>query len=158
MEPIARRSILALAMLMSITPSVVISAPGPRAEWKAFVSRSLQVALDYPSDWSATESPPGAMFTSPKGVTIRLGVVDTGVLSPEEFQRESQLPHARCASRTNRHGITVRNCFDTVSFVQSAEFIVSPGRGAPRLLSLVMRGRGDLEVFNGMTESLRLAW
>lgn len=151
-----RLAVLALVMLISLAPAGVSSASGPDAERKAFLSRSLQVALDYPSDWTVAESPRGAMFTSPQRATILLGVVDTGVLSPEEFRLETQLPHVRCTSRTNRYGTAVRICFDSVSFAYSADFVITPGAG--RLLSLVMRRRGELEVFNEMIESLRPAW
>ena len=152
------RSLVAMVMLAVMSFPAFTSTTGPRADWKAFVSKSLQVVLDYPSDWSVTESPTGAVFTAPDGATVLLGAIDTGVLSPEEFQLENQLPNTRCASSMNRHGLTVRFCFDTVSFAYAADFVIRPPRGTPRLLALAMGKRGDLQVFRAMIESLRPAW
>ncbi len=126
-----------------------------RASWKTFVSKEMQVALEYPADWSVSALPTRVVLTSPQGVTVQLGVVETGLLSPEEFQREAQPPNTRCASKANGHALIVRTCVDTVSFVYTADFVIRPPRGAPKLLSLALSRRGDVGVFRAMIESLR---
>ncbi len=161
MKTTSSRSILAVVILASgcaslagIAPSVAGMTAGPSG-WKTFVSKEMQVALDYPADWSVRALPTQVVFTSPQGVTVQLGVVETGLLSPEEFQREALPPNTRCTSKVNVHSLVIRTCVDTVSFVYTADFIIRPRRAPPRLFSLAMSRRGDVDVFRAMIESLR---
>ena len=126
------------------------TSTSPPVGWKTFVSTNLQVAVDYPKDWSVSEDKRQVTFRSEEVGVIRLAVTETGQLSPENFLNETVLPNTRCSSRINRAGITARICFDTLSGSYSADFVLKS-----RLLSLSMPQRGDLKVFNGMVESLR---
>jgi hypothetical protein len=117
----------------------------------------LQVALDYPPDWSVREQAAGVSFTSPQGAEILLTPVETGGLSPEDYLTETQLPNTRCTSDTNAHGVAGRVCFDTISFSYTAFLILKPAGDAERLLSLSTRSRESLQVFNTMIASARPA-
>jgi hypothetical protein len=129
--------------------------PLPRAGWKTFVSATWHVALDYPPDWSVEEEATGVTFTSPASVNIQLNLVNTAGLSPEDYLNEHQLPNTRCSSGTNDHDVAVRTCFDTLSRSYSAYFILNASEGPARLLSLTMHWRGDLQVFQAMSASVR---
>jgi len=141
----------------AITPtrSSSLSPPTTDAGWETFVSDDLQVAVDYPPDWSVNESASGVTFTSPTGFSIQLAEVDTGDLSPEEFLGENQLPNTHCSTIENAYGVQALVCLDTLSRSYSAYFVVTPSQGAPRLLSLSMLGKSDNEVFDRMVGSLR---
>ncbi len=144
---------LAAAPALSTNPSSKASpspATLPPVGWKTFVSTNFRVAVDYPPDWSVNEERRGVTFRSEQGEVIQLTVIETGLLSPRDFLNENLLPNTRCSSRTNTAQITTRICFDTISRSYSADFVLKS-----RLLSLSMPRRGDLQVFNGMVESLR---
>jgi hypothetical protein len=117
----------------------------------------LQVALDYPPDWSVREQAAGVTFTSPQGVEILLAPVDTGGIAPQDYLDETLLPNMRCTSDTNAHGVAVRICLDTISFSYTASLTLKASGGAGRLLSLSTRARANPQVFNTMTASARPA-
>lgn len=137
------------------TPTTASSPSLPSAGWKTFVSANLQVTVDYPPDWSASEQAIVVSFTSTSGDVIQLAKIETGDLSPDEFLNENQLPNTRCSSITNNYGITVRICLDTLSGNYSADFVMASPQGPPQLLSMVMPKHGDLQVFDGMIGSVR---
>jgi hypothetical protein len=114
----------------------------------------LQVAIDYPPDWSVSEKVSDVSFTSPSGVLIQLAKIETGGLSPEEFLRENQLPNTRCSTSVNSYDIKVFACFDTISGSYSAYFIMTLSQGTPQLLSMVMLRKGDHQVFEKMVGSV----
>ena len=138
------------------TPIAALSKSSPGTEWKTFNSTNWQVALDYPPDWSVSERASGVSFTSQTDVVIQLTKIETGGLSPEEFLKENQLPNTRCTTSVNSYGIDVLDCLDTISGSYSADFVIKPPQGTPQLLSLAMLGKGDLQVFDKMVDSIRL--
>ena len=146
------------------TPAIALSVPSqqtqatmlPVATTKTYTNTRLGIALDYPSDWTVSESADGAKFTSPQGATIDLALVDTQNQSPEYFLVEMQLPNTRCLNSANPHGVTVRNCLDTVSFSYNANLILKLSNNTTRLVSLTMRGKSPNPVFDAMIASVRI--
>ena len=125
------------------------------ADWKAFVSKNLQVEISHPPDWSVRERPKGVAFTSPDGRLIQLTLVGTGDLSSEGLIHDDQLPDARCSSGTNTHGVTVRVCFDALAGSRTASFILKPAGGPARIFSLLTDSRSNIRVFDAMIASIR---
>ena len=135
--------------------TATLSPSQPGTGWETFKSTNLQIAIDYPPDWSVGEQAISVSFRSTSGVVIQLTKIETGNLSPEEFLSQDQLPNTRCSSSTNSHGITVLVCLDTLSGTYSADFVMRSLQGSPQLLSLTMPKRGDLQVFKWMVGSVR---
>ena len=127
----------------------------PEGGWKTLMSTTLPVMVDYPPDWSAREEATGVTFTSAQGATIHLMRIESGVLSAEDFWQEHWLPHTRCSARTNAYGVAARVGFDTLAGSSTADFVVKASHGPAQLLSLAMRSRGDLAMFNAMLASVR---
>jgi hypothetical protein len=123
--------------------------------WKTLVSARLQVALDYPPDWSVHEDAAGVTFASTQGANVALVRVETGNTPPENFLNESDLPNYRCVSSVNGHGLGVRTCIDTIGFTYVANFVIKSPGGPEQLLTLTTRSRGLLETFNAMVASAR---
>jgi hypothetical protein len=124
-----------------------------------FVSRTLGVALDHPSDWRVGERASEASFTSPQGVTIRLAQIATAssaAVAASDDESLERLPNVRCSSLTNDQGVEFRTCLDTISRSYSSEFALGSGSSARRF-SLSMARRLDLRVFNTMVASVRAA-
>ncbi|MBI5300944.1 MAG: hypothetical protein HY868_02315 [Chloroflexi bacterium] len=128
----------------------------PSGTTKTYSNAKLGITLDYPGDWSVTESANGAKFTSPRGETIDLGLVDTHNQLPEDFLIETQLPNMRCLNSTNLHGVTIRNCLDTVSFSYTAHLILKLPNGVTRLVVIYMRAKSPNPVFDAMIASARI--
>ncbi len=125
-----------------------------------FVSRSLGVALDHPSDWTVSEQASEAIFRSPQGVVIRLAQIasassSAAVAASDDASLEG-LPNTRCSSLTNTHGVEFRTCLDTISRSYTSEFVLG-SEGSARRLSLSMARRLDLQVFNALVASVRPA-
>ncbi|MBI3241103.1 MAG: hypothetical protein HYZ49_02270 [Chloroflexi bacterium] len=131
--------------------------PALAGDWKMFVSPNLQIAVDYPSDWSAVEQGAVVTFKSPQGGVIQLALLDTGNLLPEDFARENQLPNTRCETRVTANGLTAQVCFDTLSGSYSASIPIELSDGTKQLLSLALFKGGDRQVFEAMIESVRPA-
>jgi hypothetical protein len=125
-----------------------------------FVSRTLGVALDHPSDWTVGGQASEASFTSPQGVTIRLAQVATAsspaAVAAGDDESLERLPNVRCSSLTNAQGVEFRTCLDTISRSYSSEFALGSGSSARRF-SLSMARRLDLRVFNAIVASVRAA-
>jgi hypothetical protein len=139
--------------MAKVTPTLL-----SRTGWKTYTSTNLQVAVDYPPDWSVREAATGATFTSPQGLQIQLAQINTGKLSPEDYviNNEQDLPNTRCTSSTNAYGVKARVCLDTIAFSYAASLIVKSPDGTTRLLSLAMGGKArDPQVLNAMAASVR---
>lgn len=152
--PIASASPTPIAFATS-TAAAVTPTVTSRTGWKTYVSTKLQIAIDYPADWSVREDAANVTFVSPQGATIQLVPVETSGLSPEDWLNENLLPNTRCSTRTNEHGLTAQICFDTLAFTHTANFVISSS-GTSRLLSLTTGKRDDVVIF-AMVASLRLA-
>ena len=61
------------------------------ADWKAFVSKNLQVEISHPPDWSVRERPKGVAFTSPDGRLIQLTLVGSAMSDPVPMSGVPQL-------------------------------------------------------------------
>jgi len=142
----------------STTPTVSATVtPLSRTGWKTYVSTKLQIAIDYPPDWSVRENTANVTFVSPQGAMIQLVPVETSGLSPEGWLNRDLLPNTRCSQRTNEHGLTVQICLDTLSFTRTANFVIGSS-GTTRLLTLMTIGKGsDAAIFNAMVDSLKPA-
>lgn len=127
----------------------------PENDWRTYQSPGFPIALDYPENWSADEDSTGIHFTSPQGVKIDLRMVDLGSTTPEDYLNEQTIPNTRCSSGANKHGIVVRTCFDTLAGSYSADFVIEATQGEPQLFTLVMRAKGEAEVFKAMAASVR---
>jgi hypothetical protein len=125
-----------------------------------FVSRSLGVALDHPSDWTVSEQASVATFRSPQGITIRLAEIANASSPAAEAARDDasleRLPNTRCSSLSNAHGVEFRTCLDTISRSYTSEFVLG-SEGSARRLSLSMARRLDMQVFNALIASVRPA-
>jgi hypothetical protein len=125
--------------------------------WRTFTSATLQVAVDYPADWSAAEQSGTVVFKSPQGGQVIMGLMDTGNLTPEDFLRANELPNTRCEERTNANGLKAQVCFDTLAKSYSASIAMELPDGAKQLLSLAAKQSGDRRAFDLMLESVRIA-
>lgn len=128
----------------------------PGVTTKTYTNPKPGIALDYPSDWTVSESGTGTRFTSPQGTTIDLTWVETQNQSPVDFLVETQLPNTRCLNSTNPHGIAVRNCLDTIAFSYNANLILKLPNNTTRLVSLTMRSKSPNPVFDSMIASARI--
>jgi hypothetical protein len=133
------------------------SVPSPLEGWQTFTSPTLQVAVDYPADWSVVEQSGVVRFTSPQGGQMVLALMETGNLTPEDFLQANDLPNTRCEERTNAYGLTARLCFDTLVKVYSASIPMELPSGARQLVSLATFKLGDRRAFDLMFESVRIA-
>jgi hypothetical protein len=123
----------------------------PSEDWQTFTSTALEVALDYPLDWSVAEQTDGAIFTSPQGTTITLQAANA-----VRDNNETRMGNQRCTSRTNPHGLTADVCVGNSSFLYTATFTLQIGDGSTRWLTLLTRTRTTGDVFEGMFNSVRL--
>lgn len=122
----------------------VTTAVGPVAGWQTFSDAALQVAVDYPPDWSVLRQADGVLFSSPQGdETVLLQADQASEITPAAGQD--------CANVTNAYGQPAAVCFEAATFRYSAVF---PETGAGRLrLSTVSRERPA--VYYQMFDSLR---
>lgn len=137
-----------------------VPTPLSRAGWKTIASSKLHLAVEYPPDWTATEDSTGIAFAGPQGAMVKLSAINTGGLSPQEYQtQQSDLPNTRCTTSTNPNGISARICLDTISFSYTADIIVKPANAPAELLTLVtsVRKGGDVNVFYAMVSSVKPA-
>jgi hypothetical protein len=98
----------------------VVRVPrAPAAGWETFTSTVLQVAVDYPKDWSVTENGAGASFTSPQGTIIMLeGAQSRPTASPAGQD---------CSTVINAYGQAAETCFDAAASRYSAVFKMPAG-------------------------------
>ncbi len=141
----------------ALTASAETPTPPPTAGWTTYTSATLQLVLDYPSDWRPAEQADRLTFTSPQGIAIQVGFTETGGLTPEDYVRNNDLPNTRCTSEANDYGLMARICLDTLSRVYTADIPIEWPNGAKELLSLGMFRGGDLQVFQTMVRSVRPA-
>lgn len=113
--------------------------------------------MKYPPNWSVEEGDNYITFTSQSGNEIELASVNTDSLTPQEYLAQHQLPNTRCSNSTNPNGIDIRTCFDTIAFSTTAYFSPPSSQGSPKLLSLTLLDRQDMQVFNDMLDSLKPA-
>ncbi len=113
------------------------------AGWKTFSSSKLGVAIGYPGNWTVSEQADGVTFTSPQGQTIQLKLAQSSVSSP-----------GQCTLLTNSHGMNVNACYDAGTQLYSANFSAQPS-GSPRQLVISTTGKGALDVYRQMLDSMR---
>ena len=93
----------------------VQGGPGmPAQGWQTYISSSLQVAVDYPADWSIKEDANGTTFTSPQGQAILLQGGDSH--STPDTSGQS------CATLVTSYGELANACSDTKTSRYSALF------------------------------------
>ena len=135
-------------LVITVRPPMLPVAPvqgAPASGWRTFTSAGLQVALDYPADWSVTEQAGGAVFTSPQGLKILLQADQSTASSPPAGQS--------CSTLINSHGQTGQICLEAAASRYSATFEIS---GTEKLtLSVVSHDKPG--VFFQMFDTLRPA-
>lgn len=133
------------------TPSPAVVTAG----WKTYTSESLQVAVDYPPDWKASEEAAGTAFTPKSGPNILLSPVDTGGLTLQQYLDAQQLPNTHCTPGTNPHQVSWVTCFDTISRSTTTYFILPGQPGLQGIVTLTVGRGGDMAIFEAMVASLR---
>ncbi|MBI4671202.1 MAG: hypothetical protein HY741_05985 [Chloroflexi bacterium] len=121
------------------------------------MSEKLGIALEYPPEWSTREDPAGVTFTL-RGAVIRLTALETRGANADDLAGAGDLGNTRCISFTNRHGVKIRSCLDTVARSYFAAFSFNaPGR-ARRAFSLSAPFNLDKpDVTRAMLDSVRAA-
>lgn len=130
--------------------------PTPPADWKTYTSTSLNLALEYPSDWVVAETRDQIQFRSPQGLLIQLDALAT----PAEpgNPAESDLPNRLCETLTNAYGVTIQNCLDTIARARTAIFTLLSSDGKAREFVISLRGKGaPMTVFATVLSSVRPA-
>jgi hypothetical protein len=122
----------------------------PPVNWQAFTSSTLEVTINYPSDWSVTDETEIITFTSPTGARIQLRT-DTVATGNREFKIGNQY----CVSRTNEHGQIANVCVDRAASIYTAQFSLQKANNSIRLVTLVTKARTVGEVFEMMFNSLQ---
>lgn len=125
------------------------------AGWTTFISRTLNLALDYPADWSVQESRERITFKSPQGGWIQLSVSSATSLdtTPDD------LPNYYCKSNTNVYGIQIQNCLDTLSRTRTANFMFPSSRKTAQRFVLSTSVKAPYSsIFESMLASVRPAF
>lgn len=122
---------------------------------KLYTNPKIGIALDYPSDWSVSETANGANFTSPQRAVVQLEQLATGGTPPSDFSDELRLPNTRCLTTANPHGLTIKSCLDTIGFVYTANFSLQAANGEQTYVVLLTRSNANAAVFKAMVASLR---
>lgn len=136
-----------------LTPTASPKVTVP-ADWKQFTSKSLQVSLSYPGNWTVKETKSQVDLSSPQGVMILLAPVATGELTAEQYLNQNQLPNTRCTPSTNPHGLTVVTCFDTIARSYTAYVVVKTASGTTELLSLSLDQISKIQTFETIISSI----
>lgn len=131
-------------LLVPSNGTPVSSTSTPSSGWKTFISAARQVAVDYPSDWSATEQINGVTFASPSGAVITMQISTASVANAGNQQ---------CTTLITAYGQTANLCLEAGLY--SAGFNLQLADGSIKSLMVSTTNSNVLNVYKGMVNSLR---
>jgi hypothetical protein len=135
-------------MVITVSPPMApVLTVVPLEGWQSFTSATLGIAVDYPSDWWATEQANGVTFTSSKGAEIQLQAIKIN-----GNNSDSEIRNQQCVTLINSYGVSVDTCVDTGTEIYSAKLNLESNNG----LLLSTTGKDALDVYLQMVDSLHL--
>lgn len=134
-------------------------APAPTSSslgvTKTYTNAKLQIALDYPSDWTVRETANGASFTSPQGAVIDLANANNPAL--RKFEPDLEFSTPQCRNITNVNKLPVQVCLHMLAFGSSANITLTLAGNQTRIVTLSTRADNVNPVLDAMIASIRLA-
>lgn len=138
---------------VSSTPAITVTRLATPLGWRTYVHPSLQLAVDYPPDWTVRLQDNDAIFTSPQGAQIELMPIDPRLAGAND---EMAQPNTRCVNSLNPYGLSVRSCSSTIGFSIDA-YLTFQRTGKPASAAVIStRSRGAVGILNNLIESARL--
>lgn len=126
------------------TPVFPVPTSGSE-EWQTFNSPSLGVAVNYPSSWIVIEQAGGVAFVSPTGSKILLQLTKTDDQTNSDQQ---------CADVVTAYGLTANTCYDAVSNIYSARYMLASANGSMENVMLSTTEIAVVDVYKTMLNSL----